>query len=585
MRTALFFALFAMMSGCFSEPGVGRNDENECTSDEVCDGVDNDCDGEVDENFPALGESCSLGMGACASSGTIVCSDDGETACDAEPSAPGDELCGDVIDNDCDGEIDEGFDDLGLGCSAGLGMCERAGEQVCSSDQLTIECGAAAAEPLESPDETTCDGLDNDCDGEVDEGCDSDEDGWCAMGFVAADGGPCGQGSGDCDDEDPTVYPGAPGKCDGKDTNCDGDVDNVLAVEESAWEFDLDGDLAAGAGSSPILAAATPTGFCVAFTGGPDVYRVRSHVDTTGRIIQQQRQDRGLDERIQDLTWGGESCVAVYLVRDGTEPFDIGLERYDSALSDDVGIAAVNDDVYPFQDAWAASVEVVGGDIVIAFSDQDAGSARYVTAPVDFASAAEVVSGDDIAPIGAFGELVSSPTSRDLLHFANFAAVIAADFDVGSAGTQLDGLRIDSSVARHEMVARAVGATTYLAVHNTADDRFELRAVAATAEYGATGNTPPYAAASGQEYVNRELFAQGLTTAAMFADAAADVVYQMDDDGTDITFQPVPGSRGDLLALRNAGSDVVQAIWMLDPGTPGSAADETTLQVVDYTCH
>ena len=62
-----------------------------------------------------------------------------------------------------------------------------------------------------------CDGRDNDCDDEVDEVADGDGDG--------QDGVPCG--GNDCDDDDPTVYEGAAEVCDGKDNDCDGELDEV----------------------------------------------------------------------------------------------------------------------------------------------------------------------------------------------------------------------------------------------------------------------------------------------------------------------------------------------------------------------
>jgi hypothetical protein len=57
-----------------------------------------------------------------------------------------------------------------------------------------------------------CDGKDNDCDGDIDEGFDKDGD-----GFRTCDE--------DCDDDDDTIYPGAPELCDGKDNDCDGVID------------------------------------------------------------------------------------------------------------------------------------------------------------------------------------------------------------------------------------------------------------------------------------------------------------------------------------------------------------------------
>ncbi|MCK4823665.1 putative metal-binding motif-containing protein [bacterium] len=87
------------------------------------------------------------------------------------PGAP--EFCNGVDDN-CDGTADEGFP-VGSICSVGVGECYAVGTYVCSPDGLSIVC--AASPGLPSPE--VCDGLDNDCDGLVDEGgvCDSDGDG------------------------------------------------------------------------------------------------------------------------------------------------------------------------------------------------------------------------------------------------------------------------------------------------------------------------------------------------------------------------------------------------------------------------
>ena len=73
---------------------------------EVCDGVDNDCDGGVDEGFD-LGAACSVGKGVCATAGTKVCLAKA-AVCSATAPAPGKELCGDTLDSDCDGKADNG---------------------------------------------------------------------------------------------------------------------------------------------------------------------------------------------------------------------------------------------------------------------------------------------------------------------------------------------------------------------------------------------------------------------------------------------------------------------------------------------
>ena len=144
------------------------------------------------------------------------------------------EICNDV-DDDCDGEIDEGFD-VGATCNNGqYGLCYAEGTRVCRADQLGTECGAASVTPPEDPEET-CDGLDNDCD------CTADTNGDCpgdtnGDGVVCGPGddGVCGPGDynvdedlvnacGDCPDDVPEEV------CNWLDDDCNGVVDDVADV-------------------------------------------------------------------------------------------------------------------------------------------------------------------------------------------------------------------------------------------------------------------------------------------------------------------------------------------------------------------
>jgi len=133
---------------------------------EVCNGEDDDCNGEVDDGT-GRGEPCTVGRGACQREGRLVCTADGQgTVCDAQPGEPSAELCGTGVDEDCDGDLDEGFS-LGEACAVGLGLCRRQGQTVCGPDGLDTACGAV---PGDATAELCGTGADEDCDGEVDEG-------------------------------------------------------------------------------------------------------------------------------------------------------------------------------------------------------------------------------------------------------------------------------------------------------------------------------------------------------------------------------------------------------------------------------
>ncbi|MFC1610821.1 putative metal-binding motif-containing protein [Myxococcota bacterium] len=96
---------------------------------ERCNGVDDDCDETIDDDWPEVGNACSAGVGQCEASGRIVCTiDGGDATCGASPSSPETERCGDEIDNDCDSLVDEDCGDGVIigGCRAF--PCDMTGE-------------------------------------------------------------------------------------------------------------------------------------------------------------------------------------------------------------------------------------------------------------------------------------------------------------------------------------------------------------------------------------------------------------------------------------------------------------------------
>lgn len=202
----------------------------ECGDTELCgDNVDNNCDGATDEDCECdpgelrecyTGDMAVAGIGACVR-GSQDCDEFGKWSaiCQGEV-LPSDETC-DGEDNDCDGAVDDGFGDISCGqglCMVTVPACENG---------APVECVPLDPEdPVED-----CEGEDDDCDGTADEGClcetgetqpcYSGPAGTTGVGICAAGTQTCTNGQwGNCVGE---VTPGTE-SCDALDQDCDGNA-------------------------------------------------------------------------------------------------------------------------------------------------------------------------------------------------------------------------------------------------------------------------------------------------------------------------------------------------------------------------
>ncbi|MCB9796701.1 MAG: hypothetical protein H6741_28715 [Alphaproteobacteria bacterium] len=405
---------------------------------EICDGVDNDCDGIADEDDAydvstwyadadgdGYGDADYSAVACDAPSGYVADSSDcDDDEASAYPGAA--EVC-DELDNNCDGDTDEGvtttyspdYDGDGYGddsgrydveaCAAPSGYVEDSSD--CDDDEASAYPGGSER----------CDGLDNDCDSGVDEGVtttyylDADGDGYGRDSSTAeACSAPTSAYTslgGDCDDNDTAYNPGASQGCDGEDYDCDGSVDS-----------DADGD-----------------GYADISCGGDDCD------DTDASVLPEPNGGCALGTDCDDLLTQGYTTDGEYTIdQDGYGTGDDPVDVYCEQTFDGGGWTAVFNYMDPQDTSTSAAADMHAALIVNADMSSpvlpDSTSAAVYTSNLDLSQFTEVVYGwapsdsDDVSHYGTYSD--ASGLSGDCyLDGYCGAGVAVGSFDIYPTGT------------------------------------------------------------------------------------------------------------------------------------------------------
>lgn len=318
---------------------------------EVCDSVDNDCDGDVDDEdsswdttsgaiyyadtdgdgFGDIGDS----LDACSPPEGYVSDHDDCDDGDEEVNPGADEDCDDSRDLDCSGGASDGSTDA-----------DEDGYVYQSCDDGT-DCDDGDASINPGATDTWYDGVDSDCDGASE--YDADGDGEDSDSY----------GGTDCDDGDATIYSSASETCDGIDNNCSGSEDD--ASDKSTWYEDADGDGDGGTSGSTTTACEEPPGYAdtatdcddtesTIYTGASELCDGQINDCSTSSLPSDETDDDGdgyVECTLDAGGWDGSSTPSGYEDCDDTDEFTYpGVASADSSTDcmTDVDLDGYGDD-------------------------------------------------------------------------------------------------------------------------------------------------------------------------------------------------------------------------------------------------
>jgi hypothetical protein len=265
---------------------------------EECNDLDDDCDGDVDNAIAGVGEDCRIGLGTCSGEGELRCQGVRGLVCDALALEPIAERCNGQ-DDDCDGAVDEDFA-LGTPCNAGVGACRQIGEIVCDEDGGSV-CTAQTGRPGVED----CNGVDDDCDGEPDEGLENRS---CFDGPAeSAENRPCTSGRRSCEAGRWTACAGQVLPqveiCDGVDNDCNGDIDDGVAGTCECEPGDSRNCYSGPAGTAGVGACRRGSQVCADGVWGP----CEGETTPTGEVCD--TADNDCNGATDDLPGRGDACA------------------------------------------------------------------------------------------------------------------------------------------------------------------------------------------------------------------------------------------------------------------------------------